>query len=204
MARPSGLLEAPAHETKLRLLDAGLELFLARGYGSTGIQDLLDATGIPRGSFYHHFENKEDFALQVIDRYAAGVHDALDAALSDRRRSPLNRIRGFFGGVRESYASEGYLGCLLGALGQELAATNRVFQLKIESCIQAISLRLASCLEEARQRGELAPGTDPRHLADILVNCWEGAALRSRLLRDPAPLDAVLDFCMSAARPARR
>ena len=102
MARPSGLLEAPAHETKLRLLDAGLELFLARGYGSTGIQDLLDATGIPRGSFYHHFENKEDFALQVVDRYAAGVHDALDAALSDRRRSPLNRIRGFFGGVRES------------------------------------------------------------------------------------------------------
>ena len=79
-----------------------------------------------------------------------------------------------------------------------------MFQLKIESCIQAIALRLASCLEEARQRGELASGTDPRHLADILVNCWEGAALRSRLLRDPAPLDAVLDFCMSAARPARR
>ena len=202
MTRPSGLLEAPTHETKARLLDAGLELFLARGYASTGIQDLLNATSIPRGSFYHHFENKEDFALQVIDRYASMVHDALDGALSDSRRPPLDRVRDFFGGVRASYASEGYLGCLLGALGQELAATNRVFQLKIESCIQAISLRLASCLEEARQRGELASRTDPRYLADVMVNCWEGAALRSRLLRDPAPLDAVLDFCMSAVRPA--
>jgi TetR/AcrR family transcriptional repressor of nem operon len=201
MTRPSGLSEVATHETKTRLLDAGLELFLARGYGGTGIQELLDATGIPRGSFYHHFENKEDFALQVIDRYAAMVHEALDAALSDRRRTPLNRIRGFFGGVREAYASEGYLGCLLGALGQELAATNRIFQIKIESCIQAIALRLSSCLEEARQRGELGSRTDPRQLADIIVNCWEGAALRSRLLRDPAPLDAVLDFCMSAVRP---
>jgi TetR/AcrR family transcriptional repressor of nem operon len=201
MARPSGLqLEPAPHETKQRLLEAGLELFLAKGYADTGIQDPLDATDIPRGSFYHHFENKEDFALQVIDRYMAGVHQALDAVLSDRRRPPLERIRAFFQGVRQSYASEGYLGCLLGALGQELAGVSKVFRVKVESCLSAIALRIAGCLDEARQRGELPSDVDPRLLANVLVNCWEGAALRSRLLRDPSPLDAVLDFCFNAVR----
>jgi TetR/AcrR family transcriptional repressor of nem operon len=193
-------LESPAHETKQRLLDAGLELFLSRGYADTGIQDLLDATDVPRGSFYHHFENKEDFALQVIDRYMAAVHQALDAALSDRRSSPLDRVRGFFDRVRHAYASEGYLGCMLGALGQELSGTSRVFRLKIEACISAVALRISGCIEEARDRGDLPPDVDPRRLANIIVNCWEGAALRSRLLRDPEPLDTILDFCLSAVR----
>ncbi|MGH7637040.1 MAG: TetR family transcriptional regulator C-terminal domain-containing protein [Gemmatimonadaceae bacterium] len=196
-------MNAP-HETKERLLEAGLELLLARGYADTGIQDVLDATDVPRGSFYHHFENKEDFALQVIDRYMAGVHEALDAALSDASQPPLERIRGFFVVVRQSYASEGYLGCLLGALGQELAGVNRIFRVKIESCFSAIALRIAGCLEDAARRGELAAGVDTRLLANTIVNCWEGAALRSRLLRDSAPLETVLDFCFTAVRPLSR
>ena len=55
------------HPTKLRLLDAGLTMLLEHGYNDLGIQALLEATGTPKGSFYHHFEDKEDFALQVID-----------------------------------------------------------------------------------------------------------------------------------------
>lgn len=205
MTRPTGLTrESPPNTTKARLLEAGLELILARGYADTGIQDLLNATGVPRGSFYHHFENKEDFALQVIDRYMAGVHDALDAALSDETSPPVERIRGFFLSVRESYASEGYRGCLLGALGQELSGVSRIFRLKIESCLSTIALRIAGCLDEARSCGDLAPDTDTRVLANTIVNCWEGAALRSRLLRDPAPLAAALDFCFSAVPLAAR
>lgn len=205
MTRPYGLTrESPAHVSKVRLLEAGLELLLAKGYADTGIQDLLNATDLPRGSFYHHFENKEDFALQVIDRYMAGVHDALDAALSDVTSPPVERIRGFFLSVRESYASEGYLGCLLGALGQELSGVSRIFRLKIESCLSAIALRIAGCLDEARRCGDLAPDIDTRILANTIVNCWEGAALRSRLLRDPAPLVAALDFCFGAGRQAAR
>ena len=59
---------------------------LERGYADTGVQDLLDATKVPKGSFYHHFKNKEDFALQVIDRYMDAVHAALDAILADSSR----------------------------------------------------------------------------------------------------------------------
>jgi len=53
---------------------------------------------------------------------------------------------------------------------------------------------LAACLDEARQRGEIPTACDVQQLANILVDCWEGAALRSRLRRNPASLNTMLDF----------
>jgi TetR/AcrR family transcriptional repressor of nem operon len=195
MNRPVGLSSLPpVHETKQRLIAAGLRLMLERGYHALGIQELLTDTGVPKGSFYHHFATKEDFALQVIDAYMANVHALLDATLGDPRRPPLERVRGFFEGVKQAYAAEGYLGCFLGALGQELSGTSEVFRRKIDGCISAIAERLAHCLEEARVAGDLPATIDTTQMADVLVDTWEGAALRTRLARTGRPLDAVLDF----------
>jgi TetR/AcrR family transcriptional regulator, transcriptional repressor for nem operon len=183
-----------AHSTKQRLLDIGMAMLLEHGYNGLGIQTLLDAARVPKGSFYHHFTDKEDFALQVIDQYMQQVHAGLDACLADPDRPPLERVRRFFELTRESYEREGYMGCLLGGLGQELSGASAVFRKKIDSCIAAITERIAGGLEEARQQGDLPARSDPRHMAALLVDCWEGAALRSRLRSDPAPLVAMLDF----------
>ena len=89
----TGPLALPAddslHATKRRLLDVGLATLLERGYNATGIQDLLVATNVPKGSFYHHFASKEDFALHVVGRYLAEVHVLLDQSLSEQERAPL-------------------------------------------------------------------------------------------------------------------
>jgi len=187
------------HATKQRLLGAGVTMLLERGYHGLGIQDVLARTGAPKGSFYHHFESKEDFALQAIDLYTVEVHAGLDACLGDRSVPPLDRVRGFFEKTREKYRSEGYLGCFLGGLGQELSGVSDVFRRKVEACFNEIARRIARCLDEAVQAGDLAPGTNTRRLADVLVDCWEGAALRSRLRRNPEPLGAMLDFYFSKA-----
>jgi TetR/AcrR family transcriptional repressor of nem operon len=187
------------HATKQRLLDAGLAMLLAHGYNDLGIQALLEATQIPKGSFYHHFRDKEDFALQVLDQYMRQVHAGLDACLGDQARPPLERVRCFFEMTEETYREQGYMGCLLGGLGQELAGVNAVFRHKIEGCFAEISARLATCLDEARRRGELPDDTDPHHMANVLVDCWEGAALRSRLRQEAAPLQAMLDFYFRTA-----
>jgi TetR/AcrR family transcriptional regulator, transcriptional repressor for nem operon len=184
-----------------RLLEAGLAMLLERGYNDMGIQALLDATGTPRGSFYHHFRDKEDFALQVLEQYIQGVHSGLDEHLGDRSRRPLERLRGFFESTREKYRAEGYLGCMLGGVGQELSGTSEVFRHRIEQCFAVLAGRIASCLEEACRQGDLAPDTDCRQMANLLIDCWEGAALRTRIQRDPAPLDAMLDFYFRAAAP---
>lgn len=186
-------------DARRRLLDAGLSLLLQHGYNGIGVQGVLDAAGAPKGSFYHHFADKEDFALQVIDAYMAGVHQALDASLSDTSRPQLARVEAFFDMVLSSYESEGYLGCLLGGLGQELSGVSPVFADKIEWCMAYIAGRLAEALELARVSGDLPSDTDTAALAGLMVNCWEGAALRSRLLRDAAPLQQMLRFALSAA-----
>jgi TetR/AcrR family transcriptional repressor of nem operon len=188
------------HATKNSLLNAGLALLLEHGYNGLGLQTLLSATGIPKGSFYHHFRDKEDFALQVVDRYMEGVHAGLDACLDDPDCPPLDRLRRFFDMTREHYRTEGYLGCLLGGLGQELSGVSGAFRLRIEECFSRIAGRLTVCLEEARQRGDLAADSEPGRLATLLVDCWEGAALRSRLRRDPAPLDAMLEYYFHSIR----
>ena len=190
------------HSTKQRLLDVGMALLLEHGYHGLGVQALLDGAQVPKGSFYHHFVDKEDFALQVIDEYMRGVHAALDHTLSETSRSPLDRVRGFFHLVQASYEKEGYMGCLMGGLGQELSGASDVFRQKIEACFSQIAGRTARCLEEGRQLGELPPETDTQKLASLMVDCWEGAALRSRLRGNAEPLNEMLDFFFAAA--ARR
>jgi TetR/AcrR family transcriptional repressor of nem operon len=182
--------------TKQRLIQAGLRLLLERGYSNLGIQTLLDDSGIPKGSFYHHFVDKEDFALQVIDAYIAEVHGVLDFCLGDESHPPLVRVRRFFETVRMKYREDGYMGCLMGGLGQELSGTSEVFRRKIEWCFTSIAERIAVCLQEARERGELEQAGDTQEIANLLVDCWEGAALRSRLRQSPVSLDAMLGFYM--------
>ena len=188
-----------AHATKQRLLDVGMAMLLKHGYHDLGIQALLDATKTPKGSFYHHFRDKEDFALQAIDEYMGKVHAGLDACLGDATRPPLARVRRFFDLTRQSYRTEGYLGCLLGGLGQELSGVSEAFRRKVDACFSEIARRLAVCLEEAKRRGDIAADSNPKKMASLLVDCWEGAALRSRLRGSPAPLTAMLDFYFHSA-----
>jgi len=188
-----------AHATKQRLLDAGLPLLLAHGYNDLGIQALLASTKIPKGSFYHHFKDKEDFALSVIDQYMTGVHAGLDLCLGEKTRPPLERVRRFFEMTQQHYRQQGYMGCLLGGLGQELSGVSKVFRLRIDGCFSEIADRMATCLDEARKHGDIPKGSNTRRMASLLVDCWEGAALRSRLRGNPAPLNAMLDFYFQSA-----
>lgn len=56
-------------ETRDKLIEAGLQLMLAKGYTNTGIQEIVNQAGVPKGSFYHYFDSKENFALAIIDSF---------------------------------------------------------------------------------------------------------------------------------------
>ncbi len=187
------------HATKQRLLDVGMPLLLEHGYHGLGTQALLAAAHTPKGSFYHHFADKEDFALQVIDEYMRQVHAGLDQCLDDRTRPPMVRVRAFFELTQQSYAEDGYLGCLMGNLGQELSGSSEAFRAKIESCFSYIASRIEASLAEARDENAIPADTDVGAMATLLVDCWEGAALRSRLRGSPEPLTAMLDFYFDQA-----
>jgi TetR/AcrR family transcriptional repressor of nem operon len=108
-------------------------------------------------------------------------------------------VRRFFEMTQESYRKDGYMGCLLGGLGQELSGVSEVFRTKIEGCFSAMAGRFALCLEEARKKGDVPADWNVSQMASLLIDCWEGAALRSRLRGSPAPLTAMLDFYLQSA-----
>lgn len=181
--------------TKAELLDHGVQLLLDRGYHSTGIQEVLKAADVPKGSFYHHFGSKEDFGLQAAEQYADAGYALLDATLDDKSKAPLERVRSFFEQIFEDWSSgDCRHGCLLGNLGQELADVNEPFRLFIAATMDRWTERIARCLAEAQKDQALPEHADPMLMAHALMDGFEGAALRMKLAKTPEPLERFMYF----------
>ncbi len=189
--------------TREKLLEKGMTLLLHHGYHDTGIQQILTETGIPKGSFYHHFESKEAFGLAVIDYYSARVFTKLDHCLAKKEKPPIECLHGFFQQCLDDYDQVRYRGgCLFGNLGQELADESAAFRERVEAHFEHFTQRIASVLEAALDRGELSPWLDPLEMAGVLVNSWQGALIRMKLQQNREPVDAFCRFYFDALRAA--
>src|SRR3954469_13816385 len=181
--------------TKNALLEAGKQVFLERGYNHAGIEAILQAAGVPKGSFYYYFESKEDFGLQVLDRFADCYRDTLDRYLDDASLSPLERLRSYFEGVCERLESQQCRnGCLVGNLSQEMAAQSEVFRARLEEIFEGWVDRYADCLAQAQRAAEIPPDLDVHELAEFWLNSWQGAILRAKTTRSTGPLRTFLNI----------
>ncbi len=179
--------------TRNMLLEVGRRAFLERGYANSGIEAILNEAGVPKGSFYHYFSSKEEFGLQVVEVFAQQCESWIDEALGDLTLSPLARMRKYFEGMVDSLAGQGCRnGCLVGRLSQEMADQNEVLRQRFESIFSAWTDRLADCLREARDGGEIAADLDVRDLAEFCMNGWQGAILRAKTARSTVPLRIFL------------
>jgi len=97
-------------ETKNRILKAGARIMLEHGFNHTGLQEVLQAAEVPKGSFYFYFQSKEDFGLQCIGYYAENFFARADRFLQDPARPPLQRLRRFFSWLAEAFAKSHYKG----------------------------------------------------------------------------------------------
>ena len=182
------------HATRERLVRSGLELLTEKGFASTGLDEVLRRSGVPKGSFYHYFASKEDFGRAVIAAYAAYFARKLDRHLLDASRPPLDRLRGFVADGKAGMRRHGFRrGCLVGNLGQELGATHDGFRDALEAVLLDWQGKVARCLEAARDRGEIAADADCARLAALFWIGWEGAVLRAKLVRDVTPIDLFVD-----------
>src|SRR5258707_9560215 len=108
--------------TKTVLLETGKSVFLAKGYNNSGIEAILHAAGVPKGSFYYYFESKEDFGLQVLNRFAECYNETFERDLGDSSLSPLDRLRRYFESACQRIESQqGRNGCLVGNLSKNMA-----------------------------------------------------------------------------------
>ncbi len=175
--------------TKEAIIKKGARLIHEKGYNNTGLQEILGAAGIPKGSFYFYFKNKEDFGLQVIDSYAAFILPMAEEILCDTTLPPLTRLERFFDYQVQHFESmQLCYGCPIGNLMQEMSDLNETFREKIGSIYDALCSLLHRCILEARQAGALPEGVDAREAAEYIFDSWEGAVMHMKLAKSARPL----------------
>ncbi|BCS52570.1 TetR family transcriptional regulator [Geobacter sp. SVR] len=186
-------------ETRELLLQAGVEVLTEKGFSSAGIDEILRRVGVPKGSFYHFFGSKEAFGTELLTRYAAYFARKLDRFLLDTTMQPLQRLQAFTDDARNGMARYEYKrGCLVGNMGQEMGALPESFRRELGAVFQDWQDRVALCLEEAKELGEIPEISDCRQLATVFWIGWEGAVLRTKLEGTPDALDLFADFFFAA------
>ncbi|HWL86242.1 MAG TPA: TetR family transcriptional regulator C-terminal domain-containing protein [Polyangiaceae bacterium] len=187
----------PRPSAREKLLSAGLDTLHRRGFNGSGVQEITDAAGVPKGSFYNHFESKEALGAEVIDR-CFQTTSARRAILSDESLSPLERLRRYFDGLAAALeAAEFAYGCLLGNFSAELADQSRLVRDRLSSVFAAWTRAIEGCIRDAQRAGEVRKDMDAATLAAFLINAWEGAVLRARVEKHAAPLEQFNEVVFS-------
>ena len=190
-------------QTRSTLLEAGTRVFHERGYNHAGIEAIIRAAEVPKGSFYYYFESKEHFGLAVIDDCAKRYAEEVERHLGDTSLSPLGRLRSYFEASRGRLESrQCRSGCIFGNLGQEMADQSEQIRGRLAEVFSGLIARYAGCLAEAQAAGEIRADLDVVALAEFALGAWQGAILRAKMTRSTAPLQTFLDVLFgSVLRP---
>jgi TetR/AcrR family transcriptional regulator, transcriptional repressor for nem operon len=181
--------------TRDHLLQVGLRQIHAMGYSSTGVNEILEEAKIPKGSFYHHFASKEDFAKEVLALYVRGEGERAEKILHSGKAAPLKRLRRYFEELIRVYGPQAAMsGCMVGNLTLEMADHSEAIQSLLHQSFSTWQTAIFDILQEAIDGGELAPSSKPQELASFLLNSYEGALLRSKADRSSKPLEIFLHF----------
>ena len=187
-----------AKSTRDHLIDVGVELMHQHGYNATGLTEILNAADVPRGSFYHHFGSKEDFAAAALERYIAREGEHATTVLNESKTPPLKRLKRYFNDLMTIYGQEGRIpGCMMGRFSLEMAAQSPELRKQISVSFVGWQRKIASVVQQAVEQKELPAGTDSEALAGFLLNSWEGALLRSLAEKNDAPLEIFIHYAFN-------
>lgn len=177
MGRPS---------VRQQLVDAALDVFQSHGFNGSSVQDLTDAAGVPKGSFYNHFSGKEDLALQALQQYIARSGSDI---LRDEKLPPVDRLKRHFRANWKTAKDRGYTaGCFLGTMSSEIADTHETSRAVFLQVFQGWSQLIEQVIREAQTRGDIAQPGDPAVLARFILNAWQGTLVRMKVVKGETPL----------------
>ena len=176
--------------TEHHILEKGAELIRRNGFNNTGLSMILKASGVPKGSFYYYFKNKEDFGLRLIEYLHDSIKPVLHGFLTGEcDNPPLERLREFFAYFRRIFTDEEIKsGCPIGNISQEMAALNPRFRAKLADVFDDITNPVMVCLQHAVEQGSLPGDEDVVSLAKFIVNSWQGALIALKITESAEPL----------------
>lgn len=184
-------------KTKQKLLEVGLDFFEKKGYNATGVQEIATSAEIPKGSFYTYFSSKEDFGVQIIRFYTkrsiSSWKNSLEAA-SDTE-DPFQALVDTFRQLTLKYEKlDIKKGCLLGTLASEISEASEECRLELQSSVREYIDVLTNYLQKGQSIGEVRDDLDPKQLAQLIWDTWQGSLLRMKIEKSVRPVNDNLEL----------
>lgn len=147
-------MNLPTRDSRTRLLDAALAAFRRKGYSATTVDDICGATGLSKGSFFHHFKGKEDLALATVEHWNQSTGALFAHAPYQQVADPRARLLAYLD-FRTALLQAGELPdvtCLLGTLVQETYDTHPALRQACSGGIAGHADTLRPMIEAARAK----------------------------------------------------
>lgn len=180
------------------VVEQALAVFWRQGYQATSVQDLVEATGLNRGSLYDTFGDKHGLFLEVVEYYRTRV----SARRLEKLEEPgpvREKIATFFDDVIAFSVGEGrLLGCLMTNSAIELAPHDRDVRLAVAANMGAMEAAFRRAFTFARDNGELAAEKSPTDLARFLTATANGLRVMAKVTPERAVLRGVARIALQA------
>ena len=179
--------------TREKILEVAQELFNIKGFNATTISDLVEATGMQKGSLYFHFNGKDDIAKAVFDLASEQFMDFLDRALD--ADDPAGSIDNFFHCALDKHLATGFVGgCIFGNTALEMSDSDPDFARNIEKVFDAWIGKITIVVKAAQDRKQIRDDIPGDALARQIVATIEGGIMISRLKKDERPMRECLEI----------
>lgn len=175
--------------SKKKIIEAAGDLFWKNGYTKTGINEILKATGLPKGSFYFYFKKKSEVAEAVLQYYGSRIAELLRAAAADSD-SWGSFCDSFLRAFQEELADKRYYGCPLAVVGMEIAFQEKELAKHYNQAMGEIQKIFEQVLRKdgiAKRAGE-AEEAEVEELAALCLAVYEGNLVLYRLSKDQSLL----------------
>jgi TetR/AcrR family transcriptional repressor of nem operon len=188
----------PKPSNREKLLSEGLRVVHERGYGAS-VRDIVQAAGVPQGSFTNHFVSKEAFGLEIVNLYYAAFNAEIAATLRNDALPPLERLRLWFQDTLDSLRQDDMRrGCLYGNMSAEASEHSEAIRTRVAGIFRENQESVAYCLRAAVKAGELRRGLDVPDAAGFIISGFEGAILVAKAQRSPEPIERFVRVLFSS------
>lgn len=175
------------------ILAQGQRIMAAKGFSAVGINEVLSASGVPKGSFYHYFASKDAFGEALLDSYFEDYLQELDAILGTPGQDMAGRLMRYWQNWQDTQSFHDCQGkCLAVKLAAEVADLSDPMRLALKRGTAGITARLARAIQAGVAEGSLSIDGSPAEVAQSLYQLWLGASVMVKIVRDPQPFGIAL------------
>jgi TetR/AcrR family transcriptional repressor of nem operon len=178
-----------------KILTEGLRVVHERGFAGASVRDIVQAAGVPQGSFTNHLASKEAFCLEILDLYFKDVRALIERTLRSDSLPPLKRLHAFVDAQIKYLDRTGWRnGCLIGNFSAEASEHSEVIRRRLVGIYEEMRQAVAYCLKAAVKIGEAPRTTECDELAGFLIASLQGAILQSKAERTAVPIERFKHF----------